>query len=157
MLLLSFVLTVIKVFLSGLILAVPTPPIEQVAKTVLICPIENNPYPGSQNILAVPCPAFKTESYEPDIPKYLVKPGTFPKISTSVVVIVLSLLAQTEKVSNGVTNVYPELDNVVLLTSLAIKLADDVLLIYKSNGPVLGAAPFCNTTTKVDPDGYGIV
>jgi hypothetical protein len=57
--------------------------------------------------------------------KDLVKPGTSPKIATSALVIVLSLLAQTLKVSNGVIKVYPEPDKVALLTSLAIKLDDD--------------------------------
>jgi hypothetical protein len=80
-------------------------------------------------------------------------PGISSKIATSAFVIDPSLLTQTANTSTGVLNVYPELDNVVLDTSLIIRLPDDdILLMYISNGPVFGEAPFSSKTVNDEPD-----
>ena len=109
----------------------------------------------SINASTVPKPGVKLPLYEPVILTNVLYPGISPKIATSALVIDPSLFTQTVNTSTGAVKVYPELDNVVFETSLAIRFPDDdILLMYISKGPVFGEAPFSNKTTNDDPDVY---
>ena len=156
----SCVLQTTKVLHILLILPVPTPVVEgQVFKALGIAPAFCNPYPLLKNTLAVTKLTFKLESYDPVTEILALVPGTFPKEATFAVVIEPLLLAHTEKTSKLLLNVYPEPDNWTLGTlAVVIRLADDdILLIYRSNGPVFGEAPFKSVTSNVDPEGNDII